>query len=123
MLYRTMIILSATLPLFACMDDNRTRITSTPQSSSNTLGASLDEKAQKTANTAWNEALEHGKSGQITAWVDSDRRFNGEIVPKPVTYEGTTPCREYSHTLKISGKSEVTSGKACRNPNGSWRKV
>jgi surface antigen len=29
-------------------------------------------------------------------------------------------CRQYTHTVYIDGKPQVTRGTACRNSDGSW---
>lgn len=89
----------------------------------NKIGAKLDERSQQMAYQAQNEALERGQSGRVVAWNNPDRGYRGQVVPKPVYQSNGMPCREYTHTIYIGGQPETATGRACRNPNGTWRTV
>ena len=63
-------------------------------------------------------ALEAAPGGQPVAW--SGRGVSGEVVAAAPYQVGSQNCRQYTHTLSVSGKEIKARGAACRNANGSW---
>ena len=89
------------------------------------VGRSLDEADQRAAAEAEYAALERGSSGAATPWRNPDSGRYGVVVPsKPYKIGGEgRDCRDYTHTVYISGQPETLKGTACRNRDGSWTKV
>jgi surface antigen len=56
------------------------------------------------------------------AWKNPDTGHSGTVTPTK-TYQapGAGYCREYQATVEIEGKQEKASGKACRQPDGTWK--
>ncbi len=89
------------------------------------IGRSLDENDRRAAAEAEYAALERGASGTATPWRNPDSGRYGTVVPSQ-PYKlggGDRDCRDYTHTVYISGQPETLKGTACRNGDGSWSKV
>ena len=89
------------------------------------IGRSLDEADRRAAAEAEYAALERGSSGAATPWRNPDSGRYGVVVPSaPYKLGGNgRDCRDYTHTVYISGEPETLKGTACRNRDGSWTKV
>ncbi|MCG8560843.1 MAG: glycine zipper 2TM domain-containing protein [Hyphomicrobiales bacterium] len=89
----------------------------------NSIGQSLDEADRRAAQAAEYRALEHGQSGSATPWRNPDTGRHGTVVPgRPYTVQNQH-CRNYTHTIYIDGRPETMTGKACRQPDGTWRSI
>jgi surface antigen len=86
------------------------------------IGKSLDKADRAAMQRSTSDALERAPSGQSVAWNNPDSGNYGTVVPKPA-YRAPTGeyCREYQQTITVGGKSEEAYGKACRQPDGSWK--
>lgn len=87
------------------------------------IGRSLDEQDRMYAREAEFYALEEGQSGVSRKWRNPDNGRYGEVVPSRPYKRSGSDCRDYTHTIYISGRPEVMRGTACRNPDGTWRSV
>ncbi len=85
-----------------------------------TIGQALDEQDRRLAQEAELAALEDGRSGIARPWRNPDSGHYGEVVPQRPYKRGPRHCRDYTHTVYISGRPETMSGTACRNPDGTW---
>jgi surface antigen len=84
----------------------------------NNIGRSMDEADQ----TCLTQSLEHAEDGQEIDWNNRDSGARYQITPtKTVRVADNRYCREYTSTATIGGKTETTYGRACRQPDGSWR--
>ena len=77
------------------------------------IGALLSPSDRESALNAQNAALE---SGQRRSWRGAHGAF-GFIEPGANAGAG---CREYTHTIYVSGRPNRAHGVACRQPDGSW---
>ena len=85
------------------------------------IGKSMDQvDRQKAANTQ-QTALENNRSGVSSSWSNPDNGHNGSVTPTRTYRENGQDCREYEHRVTIGGRSEVITGTACRQENGTWR--
>ena len=86
------------------------------------VGKSLDKADRAAIERSTSNALESGPSGLSVAWNNPDSGNYGEVVPQPA-YRAPTGeyCREYQQTVTVGGRSEEAFGKACRQPDGSWK--
>ncbi len=66
--------------------------------------------------------LEHNRVGQSGSWSDPDGRHY-TMTPTDTYYSGTTPCRTYRSTVEIDGQTEILTGQACRQGDGTWRAI
>jgi surface antigen len=87
-------------------------------------GNLLDQRDKRIAAEAQQRALESVPSGQSTTWRNPDSGHSGVITPVR-TYQTATGqyCREYTQTITVGGKKQEAFGKACREPDGSWKIV
>ena len=69
------------------------------------------------------QALETGRTGEPSHWVNPDTGHRYTVVPSRATEGSTGPCREYTVDGVIGGRSEKVVGQACRQADGSWRSV
>ena len=85
----------------------------------NRIGAAMDEEDRRRAAEAEYAAFDNG---QRTEWRSSNGHY-GYVTPRrSYTYESMS-CREFEQTVYIDGRPENMVGKACRQPDGSWREV
>jgi surface antigen len=87
------------------------------------IGRGLDEEERRRAMEAEYEALEHGQEGAPRRWRSSRQGRYGSVTPgRRYTYREQT-CREFEHTIYIDGRPETMRGKACRQPDGTWKQI
>lgn len=87
------------------------------------IGRGLDQQDRMLAEQAEMAALEKGQSGVATPWRNPDSQRHGMVVPSKPYRIGAQDCRDYSHTIYVSGQPQTMRGTACRNPDGTWRNV
>ena len=85
-----------------------------------TIGRNMDEVDQNCVG----QALEHAGDGQQIAWNNPRTGVQYQVVPTR-TVQGSDGryCREYTATSVVSGRNQQTYGRACRQPDGSWKLV
>ena len=87
-------------------------------------GQALDERDRQIAAQAEYRALEYGRAGQPVSWRGESAAGNyGEIAVGPGYEVNRLDCREYTHTVYVGGRAQVSRGTACREPSGNWRAV
>lgn len=87
------------------------------------IGRRMDEVDRQRAMQAEYRALETGRTGAATPWRNPDSGHYGTVVPGKPYMANSQHCRTYTHTIYIDGRPETISGRACRNPDGTWHKV
>lgn len=88
-------------------------------------GSSIDKVNCEHARAAQAQALQPtAPIGQPVPWADPQSGARGTFTP---TKESRQPdgvyCREYNQTIVIDGKQEQGVGRACQQPDGSWKTV
>ncbi len=92
-------------------------ITSSP------ISKSLSDTDRRVAAEAEFRALEFGKPGIAAPWRNpSNGRYGNVVASKPFRQKNIF-CRQYTHTIYLSGRPEITNGIACRNKDGSWQNL
>lgn len=88
------------------------------------VGKSLDRADRLAMQQSTQVALEKNKTGTKSTWRNPDSGNEGTITPTR-TYKTDSGqfCREYQQTITVGGKTEQGYGRACRQPDGSWRIV
>jgi hypothetical protein len=69
-----------------------------------------------------NTALENNRIGQTTSWSDPDGS-NHTLTPTQTYNDNSRPCRDFRQTVEIGGRTEIMTGKACRQNDGSWKLI
>ena len=87
------------------------------------IGRSLDEADRRAAMAAEYRALEYGKAGVATPWRNPDNGHHGSVVAENPYVSGNQHCRNFAHTVYVDGTPQTMKGRACRNPDGTWRNV
>ena len=87
------------------------------------IGRGLDQNDEMYAQRAAGRAYSAPIGEQIT-WNNPENGNRGYITP---TREGRDQsgsyCREFQQTIIVGGRTEQGMGRACRQPDGSWRIV
>jgi len=86
-------------------------------------GKALDEADRLKANQTAQNALESNPSGQALHWNNPDSGHSGSTTPTSVKKVNGKDCRDFESTITIDGKTEPSTGRACRDSNGSWQIV
>ena len=86
------------------------------------VGKSLDRADRLAMKRTSQNALESNPVGQASSWSNPDSGHSGTVTPTR-TYQTAAGqnCREYQQTVTIDGKTEQAYGRACRQPDGSWK--
>lgn len=87
------------------------------------LGQQLDEADKMKAEQAAQDALEFNKSGQASLWRNPDSGNSGSTTPTNTMKKEGQDCRDFESTITVNGKTEPSKGRACRQPDGTWRIV
>ncbi len=88
------------------------------------IGKSLDRQDQAEMQRTAQYALENNRTDEPSTWRNPDSGHYGDV--KPVrTYRNPEGryCREYEQTVYIGGEPQQAYGRACRQPDGSWKIV
>ncbi|MFM2130244.1 MAG: 17 kDa surface antigen precursor [Pseudomonadota bacterium] len=86
------------------------------------VGQSLDRADRIAAQNTAQRTLEYGRTGQTATWSNPDSGHSGSVTPTR-TYQDADGayCREYQQTVTVGSKTEQAYGRACRQPDGSWK--
>ena len=86
------------------------------------LGAVLGNAVDRANETCAYQALEYGQPNTQVTWVDPTGGDSYTVTPGPVTNEGNGEyCREYQAKIMVGGQLQDGYGRACRQPDGSWK--
>ena len=85
------------------------------------VGHSMDHSD----NSSTCHAMDHNAPNQPSNWKNKKTGAHYSIQPTSnvMTYNGNNYCRQYESTATMSGKTQSSSGVACRQANGSWQVV
>ncbi len=85
------------------------------------IGKALDERDWEMASANAQDTLENGESGETGSWSNPDTGNAGSIRPvNHVTADSGEECRDFESSVVVDGKTEVATGRACRQDDGSW---
>jgi len=89
----------------------------------NRLGSTVDESDRRAEAHAEQRAYTAPIGQQIT-WNNPQNGNAGTITPTKDGYDqGGAYCREFQQTITVGGKQQQGYGKACQQPDGSWKIV
>ncbi len=88
------------------------------------IGNSLDRADRLHAERNSRNALEHSRTGTTSSWRNPDSGYSGTFTPTR-TFRSASgqDCREFQTTVTVGGREEDATGRACRQPDGTWRFV
>ncbi len=89
----------------------------------NQIGKDLDQEDRRRAEEAYLASLERGRDGERREWRNPNNGNYGYVTPRRVYMYESMTCREYEQTIYVRGRPETLVGRACRQPDGSWRQV
>jgi surface antigen len=88
------------------------------------VGSSLDKADLAYSNQTTQRTLETAQTHQTSSWQNPDTGASGTVTPtRTWQTAGGDYCREFQQTISVGGKTEQGYGKACRQPDGSWKIV
>jgi len=82
----------------------------------------LSAKDSAEANSAQFYALQFGRPGAPRQWA-GDNGTTGSISVGPYVRVNNLDCRDFTHTVTVSGREYVRQGTACREQTGNWSVV
>src|SRR6188472_2657992 len=82
------------------------------------IGSNLSRSDRRTALQAEYRALEYTPAGNAVDWAGSNG--SGSVTAAQPYRVGSQDCRQYTHSVTVSGQKQMARGTACRNPDGSW---
>lgn len=88
------------------------------------IGKSLDDADRAAMQKAQYSAFERNPSGTSSYWSNPDSGNSGYVTPRPaVRNDEGQYCREFTQEIIVGGKKQTGYGKACRQPDGTWKIV
>jgi len=87
------------------------------------VGDSLDTADRRYAARNLHDGLEYERSGRSSEWRNPDNGHSGSVTPYRTYEDEHGPCREYSQTITVDGRTRRAYGTACRDWDGTWRIV
>lgn len=88
------------------------------------VGKSLDREDVRRADAASQRAMEQNRAGQSSAWSNPDTGASGTVTPTSNAYADSSTgavCRDFQQTVSAGGGSQSGTGRACKQPDGSWK--
>lgn len=92
------------------------------------LGGAIGRDMDKADRARMQQALERNPTNQASSWTNPDTGAHYQVTPvrtytRKVPHKKPQYCREYQTTATINGEVQKIYGKACRQPDGSWKVV
>ena len=85
------------------------------------IGKEITRLDQIYAERALEESLDNSKNGDTVVWSNPDSGHSGSATP--VSTAADSDCRDFATTVIIDGKEEETTGRACKQADGTWKIV
>lgn len=86
------------------------------------VGGSIGGTMDKLDQNCVGQTLEHAADGQSIIWTSSGQDY--QVTPTRTYRAGDgRDCREYTTEARVGGRLQAVHGRACRQPDGSWRLV
>jgi surface antigen len=79
----------------------------------------MSARERTEAASAQFNALQFGRPGAPRSW-QGDRGATGSVTVGPYVRVNNIDCRDFTHTVAVSGQSYVRKGTACRELDGRW---
>lgn len=79
----------------------------------------LSAKDKAEAASAQYNALTFGRPGAPRSWT-GDKGVTGQVTVGPYVRVNNIDCRDFTHTVTLSGGTFAKKGTACRDASGTW---
>lgn len=79
----------------------------------------LSANERTEASSAQFNALQFGRPGAPRSW-SGDKGASGQVTVGPYVRVNNIDCRDFTHTVTVSGQSYARKGTACRELDGRW---
>lgn len=90
----------------------------------NEIGSSLDRADKAYMQQTASRTLETAPTGAAVPWNNPDSGNSGTVtVDRTFERSGGQACREYRHNIEVGGQTEILTGTACRQPDGTWKDI
>jgi len=86
------------------------------------VGGEIGREMDRADKLCVDQALETAPDGTGIRWNDNNRQYTVTPTSTRKNAEGQY-CREYQTQSNVNGKTQQVYGKACRQPDGSWKIV
>lgn len=87
------------------------------------IGGNVGRSMDATDRLRAARALETLPTGSSSRWTNPDSGTVYTVTPTRTVATNEGPCREYTTSAVIGGRTEKVYGRACRQNDGSWRVV
>jgi surface antigen len=85
-------------------------------------GNLLDQRDRELAARTAQLTLETSPTGHSLPWQNPDTGNNGAFTPTRTYWDPAGQyCREYTQEIWVGGERQLSYGRACRQPDGSWK--
>jgi len=86
------------------------------------IGNALDQRDREYIRRTSYQSMEYGRIGEASTWRNPDSGHYGSVTPTRTYQESSgNYCREFTQTVVVNGQQQDAYGRACRQPDGSWR--
>ncbi|MCI5108540.1 MAG: RT0821/Lpp0805 family surface protein [Candidatus Pacebacteria bacterium] len=86
------------------------------------IGTSLDKADQIEHANAYDKALESSEDSKPVLWSNPKTGNSGKVTPtKTYKVANGSTCKEYKESITVGGEIYEEVGKACRQPDGTWK--
>jgi len=86
------------------------------------VGAHLDARDREMYGQTMQHTLERAPDNSTGSWNNPNSGHSGTVVPTQ-TYQASNGqyCREFQTSVVVGGETQQGYGRACRQPDGSWK--
>jgi len=85
------------------------------------VGARIGRSIEEADRACIGQSLELVKDGQRVTWRNPKTGGDYLLTPGAGFKKGDQTCREFSLRTTLKGKSQDSTGKACRTSDGAWK--
>jgi surface antigen len=85
----------------------------------NRIGRDMDEADRRAAMDAEYRSLEEGEERE---WRNENGHY-GYVKPRRTYHNAGLVCREYEQTIYVDNRPQTMVGRACKQPDGTWKAV
>ena len=87
------------------------------------LGGAIGKSMDNQDKILMNQSLSQTPVGQESRWRNPNNGYQYEVRPVRNYHKHNRYCREYQTKVTVNGKQQSAYGRACRQPDGSWKIV
>ncbi len=89
------------------------------------FGGWVGHEMDHSDNSSTFHAMDKNAANHPFTWKNkkTGARYTVKPTSNVMTYNGNDYCRQYETSASMSGKTQSSSGVACRQANGSWKVV